>query len=235
MQSTFHKADCLTQMRTMDAKSVDLIYWNPPFGTTRQPWDEALDWVSIFAECFRILKDDGNLVIHCSIPFNYTLIRSAPRPPTYSWYWDKCATTLPLIVNHQPLRCVEEVLVWKMKRGKYFPQRVGDEERVVRGQYTSKYVMSNTTITDPVKVRGKCQTHLLSMPRSIDGFSTRSEEMVELFIKSYTAEGDVVLDPTCYKGLTGRVSARLNRNWIGIDKYFEPDNQSVRNEIVDAV
>lgn len=230
---TFHKADCLTHMRSMEAKSVDLIYWNPPFGTTRHSWDERLDWPALFSECFRILKEDGNLVIHCSIPFNYTLIRSAPRPPSYSWYWDKGNVTLPLIVNLQPLRCVEEVLVWKMKKSKYFPQRVGDEERVSRGAYVTKYVMSNTEVTDPVTVRGKCQTHLLAMPRTVDGFSTRSDEMVELFIKSYTREGDTILDPTCYKGLTGKIAQRMGRNWIGIDKYFEPE--SPRNEIVDGI
>jgi site-specific DNA-methyltransferase (adenine-specific) len=233
----FHKADCLTHMRTMDAKSIDFIYWNPPFGTTQQPWDERLDWSALFSECFRILKEDGNLVIHCSIPFNYTLIRSAPRPPSYSWYWDKGNVTLPLIVNHQPLRCVEEVLVWKMKKGKYFPQRVGDEERSVIGRYVTKYVMA-TRITDPVTVRGKCQTHLLAMPRTLDGFSTRSEDMVELFMKSYTREGDTILDPTCYKGLTGKVAQRMGRNWIGIDKYFEPEIQiepSAVNEIVEVV
>jgi len=227
---TFYKSDCLQQMRTIDSKTVDLIYWNPPFGTTRQPWDERLDWPALFAECFRILKDDGNLIIHCSIPFNYTLIRSAPRPPSYSWYWDKGNITLPLIVNHQPLRCMEEVLVWKMKKGKYFPQRVGDEERTVKSSYVTKYVMSNTDTIESTIVHGKCQTHLLTMPRVIDGFSTRSEEMVELFIKSYTREGDLILDPTCYKGLTGRVARRMGRNWIGIDKYFEP---SARNELVE--
>lgn len=235
MQSTFHKADCLTHMRTMEPKSIDLIYWNPPFGTTRQPWDEALDWPSLFAECFRILKDDGNLVIHCSVPFNYTLIRSAPRPPTYSWYWDKGQPTLPLIVNHQPIRRVEEVLVWRMKRTKYFPQRIGDEEYVRGGGYTTAYA-NNAKKIEQKTVRGKCQTHLITMKRAIDGFSTRSEEMVELFINAYTREGDTILDPTCYKGLTGRVARRMGRNWIGIDKYFEPDQQiepSVRNEIVE--
>lgn len=227
---TFYKADCLTHMRTMESKSVDLIYWNPPFGTTRQPWDERLDWPALFTECFRILKDDGNLVIHCSIPFNYTLIRAAPRPPTYSWYWDKGQPTLPLIVNHQPLRQVEEILVWRIKRTKYFPQRIGDDERVITGGYTTAYA-KNAKRTKSKIVQGKCQTHLINMKRKIDGFSTRSEEMVELFIKSYTREGDTILDPTCYKGLTGSVASRMGRNWIGIDKYFGPESEP-RNTIV---
>lgn len=219
--ATFYKADCLTQMRKLSEKSVNLIYWNPPFGTTEQPWDEKLDWKNLFLECFRLLKDDGMLVIHCSIPFNYTLIREAPRAPLYSWYWVKDAPTCPLLANKQPLRIVEEILVWKKKKTTYYRQNIGEEERVVEWRKPSGYYKKNVRDGQTV-LKGKTRTHLLEMKRQIDGFATRSEEMVELMIKHYTQEGDVVLDPTCYKGLTGKVCKRMNRNWIGIDKYFYP-------------
>lgn len=226
---TFYKSDCLEQMKKLASKSIDLIYWNPPFGTTRQKWDEKLNWTDIFTECFRILKNDGNLIIHCSIPFNYELIRKAPCPPTYSWYWDKGSPTLPLIVNYQPLRRVEEILVWKMKKTKYFPQRIGSEERLSGGGYTTNYANNAKKIETRV-VKGYCQTHLITMKRKINGFSTRPDEMIELFIKSYTNKGDTVLDPTCYKGLTGKICKKMERKWIGIDKYFEPEKGIVDSE-----
>lgn len=113
--ATFYRGDCLEQMKRLPAKSVDFIYFNPPFATTYQWWDEALPWPAIFEQCFRVLKDVGTLAIHCSVPFNYRLIRAAPRPPNYSWYWDKQATTTPLLAKKQPLRCVEEILVWTQK------------------------------------------------------------------------------------------------------------------------
>lgn len=221
--ATFYRGDCLEQMKRLPAKSVDFIYFNPPFATTYQWWDEALPWPAIFEQCFRILKDVGTLAIHCSVPFNYRLIRAAPRPPNYSWYWDKQATTTPLLAKKQPLRCVEEILVWTQKV-KYNPQRVGTEVRHVKpNAITSDYVNQATCVPkETTTVIGYYQTHLISMPRHIRGFATRPDEIIELFIKSYTNEGDVVLDPTCYKGLSGRVARTLGRRWIGIDKHFFP-------------
>ena len=221
--ATFYKSDCLTKMKTLESKSIDFIYFNPPFATTYQPWDEPLPWEKIFTECFRLLKDGGTLAIHCSVPFNYTLIRSAPRPPNYSWYWDKKATTTPLLAKKQPLRCVEEILVWTTQGAKYNPQRVGTEKRRVVSKGITDYVYRTTTKQqEPQEVIGKYQTHLIQMSRTIRGFATRPDALIELIVKSYTDEGDIVLDPTCYEGLSGVICRRLNRKWIGIDKYFLP-------------
>jgi site-specific DNA-methyltransferase (adenine-specific) len=220
--ATFYKGDCLQTLKTLPQNSVKLIYWNPPFGTTEQHWDEALDWPQIFSECFRILRSDGMLVIHCSIPFNYSLIRAAPKPPLYSWYWKKEGPTCPLIANKQPLRIVEEILVWKKKTTTYNRQQIGEEAREILTVDKSDYYKKNLSERTKTVLKGKTRTHLIDMPRKIDGFSTRSEEMIELFIKSYTDPGDTVLDPTCYLGLTGRVCKRMDRKWIGIDKHFYP-------------
>jgi DNA modification methylase len=205
-------------------KSISFIYFNPPFGTTKQDWDEKLNWKLLFKEFFRVLKDDGVIAIHCSVPFNYVLIRESPIPPNYSWYWKKESITCPLIAKHQPLRNTEEILVWTNKKTKYFPQRVGTEIRQQGGNYEKqKYSYYGNGSKQPKQqVIGKYQTHHIDMPRLIDGYSTRPVEMVELMIKSYTQEGDTILDPTCYKGLTGTVAKRMNRKWIGIDKYFYP-------------
>lgn len=220
--SLFYSGDCLVNMKRIQSKSVDFIYWNPPFGTTRNTWDESLEWPSLFKECFRILKDDGILAIHCSIPFNYTLIRDAPKPPSYSWYWKKENVTCILNAKKQPMRCVEEILVWKNKKGRYYPQRVGDEIGYVGGRYKTTYVKNNVNIQPRETTKGKLQTHFLEMPRTIRGFATRSDDMIRLFLSHYTKEGDTVLDPTCYKGLTGRICNEMKRRWIGIDKYFYP-------------
>ena len=219
--ATFYSGDCLALLKKTSSKTVDLIYWDPPFGTTKNAWDEKLDWPAIFKECFRVLKDDGVLIIHCSIPFNYELIRAAPKPPTYSWYWKKDSHTCPLIANVQPLRIMEEVLVWKNKKARYYRQQIGSEPR--KSTWITKPDYFGATKKDKASiVYGKTRTHLLEMSRSLDGFSTRPEEMIKLFVESYTKEGDLVLDPTCYKGLTGKVCKELKRRWLGFDKYFYP-------------
>jgi site-specific DNA-methyltransferase (adenine-specific) len=218
----FYKGDTLHTLKTqIKDKSIDLIYVNPPFGTTENYWDETQNWPEIFTECFRILSDSGMLVIHCSIPFNYELIRAAPKPPSYSWYWKKDSPTCPLIANHQPLRIVEEILVWKKKKNTYNRQQIGDT--VIDGTYsnTSSYYGLERVKTHKKHIVGKTRTHFLDMKRNISGFSTRPDEMIDLFIKSYSKPGDTILDMFCYKGVSAKFCS--DRKWIGIDKYFFPD------------
>lgn len=220
--ATFYRGDCLEQMKKIRSESIDFLYFNPPFGTTYQPWDEALNWKKLFPEMFRLLKPTGTLAIHCSVPFNYTLIREAPRPPNYSWYWDKINSTTPLLAKKQPLRQVEEILVWT-KKVRYFPQRVGTEKRILTSHGNTRYVHVETlTVQEPKEVIGKYQTHLITMKKHIRGFATRPDKLIELFIKSYTQEGDTILDPTCYEGLSGRIAVQMNRRWVGIDKNYFP-------------
>jgi site-specific DNA-methyltransferase (adenine-specific) len=200
-------------------KSINLIYIDPPFGTTRNFWDEKIDWSWLFQQFFRILKDDGMIVIHCSIPFNYELIRAAPRPPLYSWYWNKKQVTCPLIANVQPLRCTEEILVWKNKKTTYYRQQIGDEPRKSSYMKVNEYYGKNIVRKETI-LHGKTRTHLIEMLRNVDGFATRPKELIKLMIDSYTKEGDTILDCFCYQGLSYTQSQ--GRKWIGIDKYFFP-------------
>ena len=218
----FQRGDSLLLIQQLESNSIDLLYIDPPFGSTKNFWDEKLDWSSLFPEMFRVLKDTGMLVIHCSIPFNYELIRAAPIAPNYSWYWYKGGSpSCPLIANVQPMRCVEEVLVWRKKKNTYYRQQIGDELRPSSYMTTNDYY-GNTSKKGKTWIKGKTRTHFLDMKRSIDGFSTRPREMVELMIKSYSKPGDTVLDLFCYKGLTGVVCKELGRNWKGFDKYHVP-------------
>jgi DNA modification methylase len=121
------------------------------------------------------------------------------------------------------MRQIEEILVWKMKKNTYYPQRIGNQVLTYTSRGNTLYVNHETlTSQEERSVVGRLQTHLIKMKRKIDGFTTRPEEMIELFLRAYTKEGDTVLDPTCYKGLSGLVARRMNRKWIGIDKYFLP-------------
>jgi DNA modification methylase len=220
--ATFYRSDCLVAMSKLPSKSINLIYFDPPFGTTQNYWDEKLDWKKIFNECFRLLTDKGMLVIHCSIPFNYELIRCAPKPPSHSWYWTKDSHTNPLISKVQPLRDTEEILVWKNKKSVYYPQKIGDELQKSTYMTTDGYYGKDRRNATSTINKGKFRTHSIVMPRALNGFSTRPKELVDLMIKSYSKEGDTMLDLFCYKGVS--YECRNNRKWIGVDKYFLPDN-----------
>ena len=222
MSCYFEQSDCFVFLKKQQTASIDLIYIDPPFGTTKQFWDSKLDWKQLFLQFFRILKKTGMLVIHSSQPFTYELIRSAPKPPLYNWVWNKGgAPTGYLSANHQPLRCCEEILIWKKEKTTYYRQQIGDEERVSctanKSGYTNPVAPRRKTI-----VKGKTRTHYLDSKRQFDGFSTRPREILELMIKSYSQEGDTVLDCFCYRGISGVVCRELGRRWIGSDKYFLP-------------
>lgn len=224
--ATFYKGDCLEILQgQIKEKSIDLIYVDPPFnGATRNWWDSVLDWKKLFVEIFRVLKDDGTLVVHCSQPFTYDLLRAAPKSPSFHYIWNKGRTTCPFIAKVQPLRCCEEILVWRNKKATYYPQRVGTEIRLQQSNGKSTYY--GATSEQPLKeVVGKYQTHLLNdkpYHNKKERFGTRPESIVELIIKSFSKEGDTVLDFTCYTGISGEVSLRLKRKWIGVDLFHYP-------------
>jgi len=219
--SVFIKGDVFDVLKSQVAdKSINLIYIDPPFGTTNNYWDSKLNWKLLFEECFRVLKDDGMLVIHSSIPFNYELIRTAPKVPSHSWYWLKDSHTCPLISKIQPLRQVEEILVWKNKKGVYYPQKIGDELRPSTYMTKSDYFGKDTKGSVSYN-KGKYRNHFVNFKRDIQGYSTRPKELCELMINSYSKEGDTILDLFCYQGLSYKCKG--NRRWIGIDKYFIPN------------
>ena len=235
MTVEFRKGDSLQLLKTVPTESIDFLYIDPPFGSTKQWWDEKLDWKLLFVDMFRVLKKTGMLAIHCSIPFNYELIRAAPTAPAYTWYWNKKGSATNFLnANQQPLRCVEEILVWKKKQNTYYRQQIGDEERWSHWATPTDYYGSVQPRKKTV-LKGKTRTHYLEQKISLDGFSTRPREILELMIKSYTQEGDTVLDLFCYKGISGVVCQELNRNWIGFDKHFHPIllvGEQAENEIV---
>jgi len=218
--SVFYRGDVFACIAKIPDKSVNLVYCDPPFGTTKNYWDEKINWSLLFVEIFRVLKDDGMCVIHCSIPFNYELIRAAPKPPSYSWYWRKLGSpTGYLSANHQPLRCMEEILIWRKKTSKYYRQQIGDQERDSAWATPSSYY-GTVQERKKTKLKGKTRTHYLDMKRDLKGFATRPYEMVKLMIDSYSKEGDTVLDLFCYDGLS--YTACKGRRWIGFDKYHTP-------------
>jgi site-specific DNA-methyltransferase (adenine-specific) len=222
----FYKADCLDILTNqLKDKSVDLIYIDPPFNSaTRNWWDSVLDWPKLFQQIFRILKDNGTLVIHCSQPFTYELIRAAPKAPSFHYVWNKGRVSCPFIAKVQPMRCCEEILVWRNKKATYYPQRVGNEERTFKSNGGGSYYGATSEQKEQTVI-GKYQRHYIEMPiimNKKEPFGTRPEALVELIIKSFTQEGDTVLDFTCYTGISGKVSKKLGRNWIGVDKYHWP-------------
>ena len=116
--------DIHIKIKDFEDNSIDLIYSSPPYGTTENKWDKKLDWELLFPEIWRVLKPTGILILHCSMPFTYELLKF--NTPKYHYTWIKNNSTNFFKAKLQPLRCTEEVMIYYKKPGTYNPQMNGD-------------------------------------------------------------------------------------------------------------
>tara|TARA_R110002051_G_C8680379_1_gene491694 strand:- start:242 stop:922 length:681 start_codon:yes stop_codon:yes gene_type:complete len=203
----------------LETNSVDLIYTNPPYNTTENKWDKKLDWKLLFKEMWRVLKPNGKIILHSSIPFTYDLIQV--EKPKYHYIWIKEHPTNFFHAKKQPLRQEEEILVYYKKQGTYNPQMIGEKfykkTKCGKSNYYGSRGENKIYETEEEGHYGKYPNNILNYARHIRGFSTRPNELVDYFIKTYSNEEETILDITCYNYLTGHRAKKLNRNYIGID------------------
>ncbi len=208
--------DCHEVIKTLETNSIDLIYNNPPFGTTENDWDKPLKWDILFKELWRVLKPNGTIIIHASKPFSYELIKY--QTPKYNYSWKKDRSTNFFHAKTQPLRQMEEVFIFYKKKGTYNPQMVGNEKiKTSNANKSTYYGNRSKIIKDDSYHYGKYPTDFLDFKREVRGGKTIPDEMIEFFIKTYSNEGDTILDMTTHNKVVGNIVEKLNRKFIGID------------------
>lgn len=220
------RGDCLKEMKKIGDKSVDMILCDLPYGTTQNKWDSVIDLSLMWKQYERIIKDNGSIVLTAQSPFDKILGISNIKMLKYELIWEKEQGTGFLNAKKMPLKSHENILIFYKKLPTYNPQmRTGFKPYVaVRNTATSNYgkqIDSVTTISNgeryPLSVlkfkRDKDRIHPTQKPVAL----------MEYLIKTYTNEGDLVLDNCMGSGTTGVACVSLNRNFIGIeldDKYF---------------
>eukprot|EP01051_Picozoa_sp_SAG22_P010941 SAG22_NODE_1016_length_6022_cov_13.332095_5_plen_213_part_00 len=130
-----YKSDTLEMLKKLPAAEYDLLYTNPPFGTTGAAWDKPLPWDQLWPEIWRVLKPNGAAVLHCSMPFTYDLAASQREFLKYHYTWVKNNSTTFMLAKTQPMRLQEEILVFYKAQPTYNPQMLGNEfhnKRVVK-------------------------------------------------------------------------------------------------------
>lgn len=209
-------------IKTLETNSIDICYTDPPFAFgkkkhTECEWDLPLRWEELFKEMWRVLKPNGVIILHCSMPFTYHLIQT--ETPKYHYTWIKDRSTNFFHAKSQPLRQSEEILVFYKKKPTYNAQMIGNTfyktGRAGKSDYYGSRGETKVETTDGHV--GKYPNNILNYPRHIRGFSTRPNELVDWILKTYSNEGDTVLDLTCYNALTGHRCLELNRKYIGVD------------------
>lgn len=212
--------DCLEVMKSIPDGSVDLILCDLPYGTTQNKWDSIIDLPSLWREYNRISR--GPVVLTCAQPFTSALITSNLNKFKYCWIWKKSKPTGHLNAKKQPLRNTEDIAVFYANQPTYNPQGTRPTDVMVsrtnRGNYGECSKTTRQTVTG-------YPTTILEFATETGVHPTQKPvALMEYLIKTYTNEGDVVMDNCMGSGTTGVACINTGRIFIGIEKddgYFE--------------
>lgn len=219
-------------MKNIPDKSVDIILCDLPYGVTQNKWDSVIDLELLWKQYERVIKDSGAIVLTAQDKFSAKLMLSNEKLHKYNLVWDKQLTSGFLNANRMPLRVHEDILIFYKKLPTYNPQKIKGKPNHSKGKMTTD---ENNNYGTYGKIDNKDILGDMKHPKSIISFqkphpskclhpTEKSIQLMEYLIKTYTNEGDLVLDNCMGSGTTGVACVNLNRNFIGIEldeKYFE--------------
>ena len=233
------KGDCLDVMKTIPDGSVDAIITDPPYGTTQCKWDSVIDFELMWEQLNRIIKPNGAIVLFGSEPFSSALRMSNIKNYKYDWVWDKKVSAGFLNAKKQPLRRVENIIVFYKKQPTYNPQfekRTESEIKTFKAKQSCNGIgTENYNKYDLIKTKNAENKYPINIifknsKEKECNFKNRVHPtqkptlLMEYLIKTYTNENETVLDFTMGSGSTMVACQNTNRNGIGIemdDKYFK--------------
>lgn len=219
--------DCLEVMPNIPDKSVDMILCDLPYGTTACKWDTIIPFEPLWEQYKRIIKDNGAIVLTASQPFTSALVMSNPDMFRVEWIWEKNAGSNFATTKYQPMKEHENILVFSRETTNYYPIK---EKRVKSGEDRVKSKFQHKTKTEIMGGKEISQSNVmmseLRVPRSIQRFNRErglhpTQKPVALFeylIRTYTNEGDLVLDNCAGSGTTAIACINTKRNYILIEK-----------------
>lgn len=223
--------DCLERMKEIPDGSVDMVLTDPPYGTTNCKWDDVIPFEPMWEQLKRVIKPNGAIVLFGQEPFSSVLRVSNLKNYKYDWVWDKVKQGAFANAKYAPLKQHELISVFSKNGNKcnYFPQMIPLDKKRTGKIYNSSEFYS-VKYNDGVK-----RTYTEKYPKTIITQSNANNmdkkhptqkpiALMEYLIKTYTLEGETVLDFTMGSGTTGVACKNLNRKFIGIErdeKYFE--------------
>ena len=220
------QGDCLELMKDIPDGSIDLILCDLPYGTTACKWDVVIPFDKLWEQYNRIIKENGAIVLFSQMPFTAELVHSNLKLFKYEWIWQKDNGTGFLNAKKMPLKIHENILVFYKKLPIYNPQmRTGFKPyKCKQGRHSTNYgSYEQGHITESNGERYPID--IIEFKKDSGLHPTQKPvALLEYLIKTYTNEGDVVLDNCMGSGSTGVACVNTNRNFIGIEldkKYFE--------------
>ncbi len=232
MINTVLHGDCLELMKDIPDKSIDMILCDLPYGTTACKWDTIIPFEPLWGQYKRIVKDNGAIVLTASQPFTSALVMSNVKMFRYEWIWDKTRGTNFQLANKNPMKSHENILVFYKKLPIYNPQfwystpyeRKAQESRknkttILGDSSASSY--RPTTISDGKRfplsiIREKLHNNSTNLHPT-----QKPVALFEYLIKTYTNEGDLVLDNCAGSFTTAIAAENSKRNWICMEQLKE--------------
>ena len=224
------QGDCLEVMKNIPSASVDMILCDLPYGTTRNKWDTCLNMGKLWEQYKRIIKDNGAIVLFSQMPFTAALVMSNPKMFRYEWIAEKSLATGFLNAKRMPMKAHENILVFYKKLPTYNAQMTKGKpysitRRDIGGQYLHNFESIET------KNEGtRCPRDVLrDLWQPYCGGkmyhpTQKPVPLLEYLIKTYTNEGDTVLDNCMGSGSTGVACVNTKRDFIGVEldeNYFD--------------
>lgn len=234
METTLYQGDCLEIMQQIPDKSVDMVLCDLPYGTTACKWDVVIPFEPLWEYYKRVAKDNAAIVLFASQPFTTDMANSNRKWFRYEWVWEKTIATGFGNCNRMPMKQHENILVFYKKLPTYNPQftpgQPYTDKRNVTHRSGEAILNANSSLSKKIPIINEGKRY----PTSVIRFSNANNDtdhptqkpvpLLEYLIKTYTNEGDLVLDNTMGSGSTGVACRHTNRRFIGIEKdphYFE--------------
>lgn len=244
-----YNKDCLDVLKGLSENSVDMVFCDLPYGTTRNSWDSVIDLDKLWKEYNRVVKDDGAVVLTAANPFDKTLAISNMNNYRYDWIWEKNKATGHLNSKKLPLKAHEYILIFYKKLPVYNPQ-------FTYGHKPMNAVNPKKNVPKPKKLRnyGHVDEHLGNpggqtrrYPRTVIKIpvinnddplkwhpTQKPVELAEYFIKTYSNEEDIILDNCMGSGSTGVACVYTGRGFIGVEQnkeYFKKADKWIESAV----
>ena len=221
------QGDCLELMKDIPDKSIDMILCDLPYGTTACKWDTIIPFDKLWEQYNRIIKDNGAIVLFGNEPFSSQLRLSNLKNYKYDWVWDKKRGSNFATVKIRPFNSFENIMVFYKKQPTYNPQMWKSTPYTCKQGYVGVAKQTGLYRDDVITVNNgdRYPLTILYFSKETGLHPTQKPvALLEYLIKTYTNEGDIVLDNCMGSGSTGVACKNTNREFIGMEldeKYYK--------------
>jgi len=239
-----YQGDCLTLLEQVPDNSIDMVLADLPYGTTACKWDSIIPLEQIWLQYKRVVTPQAAIVLTASQPFTTTLIASNLKMFKYCLVWEKEQGSMPMQAPYQPIKVHEDICVFSSsassysKKGtmNYVPQMWDGKPYKATQQKSGNIVFHSDPSGDHFRDNNGTR-----YPKSVLRVQTerglhptqKPVELMEYLIRTYTQEGQTVLDNTMGSGTTGVAAVRTGRNFIGMEldgAFFRAAEQRIKQE-----